>query len=58
MHSAVPESKLDRARAFAWKNRRVITLAAIAAVPVASRVFPEFPADEVMSALRLFLGMA
>lgn len=55
-HSAPQDSVATRARNFAWKHRRKIAMGAILAMPLVSRVVPDFPADEAMSLLRLFLG--
>lgn len=55
-HSALPESTLARAKAWAWAHRRKIAMGAIVAMPLVSRVVPDFPANEAVSFLRMFLG--
>jgi len=55
-HSALPESALARAKAWAWAHRRKIAMGAIVAMPLVSRVVPDFPANEAVSFLRMFLG--
>lgn len=55
-HSAPAHSALYNAGAALWKHRRKIASALIVALPIVSRFVPDFPAGEIVSALRAFLG--
>jgi hypothetical protein len=56
MHSALPESKLAKVKALVWKHRRKIAMGVIVAMPLVSRVVPDFPTGEAVAFLRMFLG--
>lgn len=45
-----------RAALWARKNRRTLYAAALVLIPLAARYWPDFPADALMDALRVFLG--
>ncbi|AUG87287.1 hypothetical protein HOS59_gp23 [Streptomyces phage Rowa] len=58
-HSAPDGGFLDKAaRAVSWfvANRRKIYAVVVVAIPLVSRVWPDFPADALLDAARIFLG--
>jgi hypothetical protein len=54
-HSA-QTSKLRSLAAYAWTHRRKIASALIVALPLVSRLVPDFPSDLILTYLRVFLG--
>jgi hypothetical protein len=54
-HSA-PENKWAVALGWALRNRRKIAAALVVALPLLARLVPGFPADDVLSVLRTYLG--
>jgi hypothetical protein len=54
-HSA-PESQWAAALGWAVRNRRKIAAALVVALPLLARLVPGFPADDVLSVLRTYLG--
>ena len=57
-HAVAQESRWIRAAKWAVANRRKIAGALVLALPLIARYAPGFPADEIMSALRAYLGAA
>lgn len=49
-------NKLTAAWDWVRANRKTVLAVAVVAIPLISRAIPAFPADELVSVLRAFLG--